>query len=149
MLKLYVNGLLVTNLPVTSMITISTNPLFIGGDQSMGQYFHGRIDEVRVYNRALSAAEVQTDMNTPVGYIAPFQVSSIVQHGNDMLITWTTVGGKTNVLQATSGAGGGGFSNNFTDIFTVPNTINTVTNYLDVGAATNYPARYYRVRLLP
>ena len=149
MLKLYVNGLLVTNLPVTSMITISTNPLFIGGDQSMGQYFHGRIDEVRVYNRALSAAEVQTDMNTPVGYIAPFQVSSIVQHGNDMLITWTTVGGKTNVLQAASGAGGGGFSNNFTDIFTVLNTINTVTNYLDAGAATNYPARYYRVRLLP
>ena len=40
-------------------------------------------------------------------------------------------------------------SNNFTDIFTVTNTVSTVTNYLDVGAATNFPARYYRVRLLP
>jgi len=149
MLNLYVNGVLVTNTPVTSMITTSTNPLFIGGDQTMGQYFHGRIDEVRVYNRALSAAEIQTDMNTPVGYIAPFQVSSIVQQGNDMLLTWTTVGGKTNVLQAANGADNGGYSNNFTDIFTVTNTVSAVTNYLDVGAATNFPARYYRVRLLP
>jgi hypothetical protein len=149
LLKLYVNGLLVTNAPVTSLIITSTNPLFIGGDQSMGQYFHGRIDEVRVYNRALSAAEVQADMNTPVGYIAPFQVTSIVQQGNDMLITWTTVGGKTNILQAANGAVGGGYSNNFTDIFTVTNTVSTVTNYLDVGTGMNFPARYYRVRLLP
>ncbi len=149
MLKLYVNGVLVTNTPVTSLITTSTNPLFIGGDQTMGQYFHGRIDEVRVYNRALSAAEVQADMNTPVGSMASFQVTSIIRQGNDMLVTWTTVGGKTNVLQAANGTADGGYSNNFTDIFTVTNTISTVTNYLDVGAATNFPARYYRVRLLP
>jgi hypothetical protein len=141
--------LLVTNTPVSSLITTSVNPLFIGGDQTMGQYFHGRIDEVRVYNRALNLAEIQTDMNTPVRYIAPFQVTSIVQQGNDMLITWTTVGGKTNVLQAANGAGDGGFSNNFADIFTLTNTVSTVTNYLDVGAGTNFPARYYRVRLLP
>ncbi|HUA66530.1 MAG TPA: LamG-like jellyroll fold domain-containing protein [Alphaproteobacteria bacterium] len=149
MLALYVNGMLATNTPVTSLITTSTNPLFIGGDETMGQYFHGRIDEVRVYNRALSGAEIQTDMNTPVGYIAPFQVTSIVQQGNDMLVTWTTVGGKTNVLQAANGSGNGGFSNNFSDIFTVTNTASTVTNYLDAGAATNFPARYYRVRLSP
>ena len=148
MLRLYVNALLVTNTPVTSLITTSTNPLFIGGDQTMGQYFHGRIDEVRVYNRALSVAEVQSDMNTPV-VTALFQVTSIVQQGNDMLVTWRTVGGKTNVLQVANGVGGGGLSNNFADIFTVTNTVSTVTNYLDSGAATNFPARYYRVRLTP
>ena len=27
--------------------------------------------------------------------------------------------------------------------------IGTLTNYLDVGGATNKPARYYRVRLVP
>src|SRR5205085_5823877 len=32
-----------------------------------GANFKGLIDEVRVYNRALSAAEVGIDMNTPVG----------------------------------------------------------------------------------
>src|SRR5262249_24150791 len=31
-----------------------------------GEYFQGLIDEVRVYNRALSASEVQSDMNTSV-----------------------------------------------------------------------------------
>ena len=31
------------------------------------EYFGGLIDEVRVYNRALSAAEIATDRDTPVG----------------------------------------------------------------------------------
>ena len=34
-------------------------------------FFDGVVDEVRVYNRALSAAEVQTDLATPVGTPAP------------------------------------------------------------------------------
>ena len=41
------------------------------------------------------------------------------------------------------------YTNNFTDIFTVTNTVGTVTNYLDTGATTNFPSRYYRVRLVP
>jgi hypothetical protein len=28
-------------------------------------------------------------------------------------------------------------------------SLGTVTNYLDLGAATNTPTRYYRVRLTP
>ena len=34
-----------------------------------GEYFKGLIDEVRVYNRALSVlAEIQADMNTPIDW---------------------------------------------------------------------------------
>ena len=33
---------------------------------SPGGFFDGLVDDVRIYNRALSAAEVQSDMNTPV-----------------------------------------------------------------------------------
>jgi hypothetical protein len=40
-------------------------------------------------------------------------------------------------------------TNNSTDIFTVTNTVGTTTNDLDTGAATNVPACYYRVRLVP
>ena len=36
----------------------------IGGNSIWGEWFNGLIDEVRVYNRALSAAEIQTDMTT-------------------------------------------------------------------------------------
>ncbi len=147
-LRLYVNGTEVASRTQPGAIATSTNALQIGGDNLYSQFFKGMIDEVRIYNRALSAAEIQTDMNTPVG-APPFQITSILKQGNDIQITWTTVGGKTNVLQALNAAGGGGLSNNFNDIFTVTNTVSTVTNYLDVGAGTNFPARYYRVRLLP
>jgi len=64
--RLYVNGVQVSNRAQTGQIAISTNPLQVGGDSIYGQYFPGKIDEVRVYNRALSAAEIQHDMNTPV-----------------------------------------------------------------------------------
>ena len=47
-------------------ITASTGALRIGGNTVWGEYFAGLIDEVRIYNRALTAAELTTDMNAPV-----------------------------------------------------------------------------------
>ena len=65
-------------------------------------------------------------------------------------MTWTMSGSRTNALQATAGDGNGGYNTNgFADIFTVTNTVAPVTNFLDAGGATNFPARYYRVRLVP
>ena len=64
--RLYVNGVQVASRAQTGAIATSTNPLQIGGDSIYGQYFAGRIDEVRIYNRALSVAEIQSDMNTPL-----------------------------------------------------------------------------------
>ena len=55
----------------------------------------------------------------------------------------------TNAFAPTAGVGGSYSTNSFTDIFTVANTVGTTTNHLDVGGATNVPARYYRVRLVP
>jgi glucose/arabinose dehydrogenase len=67
MLRLYVNGVQVASRAQTGSIATSTGALYFGGDPLYGQYFAGRIDEVRIYNRALTATEIQTDMNTPVG----------------------------------------------------------------------------------
>jgi hypothetical protein len=47
-------------------IVTSTGALRIGGNAVFGEYFRGIIDEVRVYNRALTAADIQVDMNTPI-----------------------------------------------------------------------------------
>ena len=66
-LKLYVNGQLVRSQAVSGPIATSTGPLRIGGNSIWDQYFEGRIDEVRIYNRALSESEIQVDMNTAVG----------------------------------------------------------------------------------
>jgi Concanavalin A-like lectin/glucanases superfamily len=38
-------------------IATSTGALMIGGDALSGQYFAGRIDEVRIYSTALSASQ--------------------------------------------------------------------------------------------
>ncbi len=57
--------------------------------------------------------------------------------------------GNTNALQRATGAADGSYTNDFTDIFFVTNAVSVVTNYLDIGAATNFPARFYRVRLVP
>ena len=43
----------------------------------------------------------------------------------------------------------GRFSKSDVAISSVTNTVGTTTNYLDLGAATNVPAFYYRVRLVP
>jgi PKD repeat protein len=64
-LRLYVNGVQVSSVAQTS--SVATWQSSADWRSSIyGQYFKGSIDEVRVYNRALSQAEIQTDMNTPV-----------------------------------------------------------------------------------
>jgi hypothetical protein len=65
-LRLYVNGVQAASLAQTGGIETPSTPLRIGGNVPYGEYFQGLIDEVRVYNRALSATEIQTDMNTPL-----------------------------------------------------------------------------------
>jgi hypothetical protein len=63
-LRLYVNGAPAATKVMTGAIQSVTNPLWIGGNQPYGEYFNGLIDEVHVYNRALGASEVTSDMNT-------------------------------------------------------------------------------------
>lgn len=65
-LRIYVNGVEVSSEPETLTITTSSNPLSIGGNTPWGEYFDGLIDEVRVYNRALTQSEIQTDKDTSV-----------------------------------------------------------------------------------
>jgi hypothetical protein len=60
--RLYVNGTQVASMAVSGAINTSTGALKIGGDAIWGEWFSGLIDEVRVYNRALSAAEIGSDM---------------------------------------------------------------------------------------
>ena len=86
----------------------------------------------------------------PANPASLFRITTVVPQGADMVITWKTAGVRTNVVQATSSGSYG--TNGFADI-SGPIVINvsgdTVTNYTDAGGATDFPARYYRVRLGP
>jgi glucose/arabinose dehydrogenase/predicted phage tail protein len=64
-LRLYVNGTQVATRAAGGSIQTTTNPLWIGSN-TYGERFQGLIDEVRVYNRALTPTEIQTDMATPI-----------------------------------------------------------------------------------
>ena len=66
-LRLYVNGTLAGSRPVNGSIETSSDPLYIGGNKQWGENFQGQIDEVRIYNRALSPAEILADRDKPVG----------------------------------------------------------------------------------
>ena len=68
-LRLYQNGVLARSQAVSGAIPASTGQLRIGGNSVWSEWFAGQIDDVRVYNRALGAAELQTDMNTPVAAV--------------------------------------------------------------------------------
>jgi hypothetical protein len=65
-LRLYVNGALAKTLSLPGSLVVTPGPLRIGGHSTIGQFFAGLIDEVRVYNRALSKSEIQGDMNSPL-----------------------------------------------------------------------------------
>ena len=69
-LSLYIDG--VVNASTAQNLTPvgNTSPLFIGQFGGNSDRLSGIIDEVRIYNRALSQAEIQFDMNTPIVTVA-------------------------------------------------------------------------------
>ena len=85
----------------------------------------------------------------PTDSASAFRITSIAHEGADFRITWMTGIGRTNALQLAPGDASGSYLNNFNDLFIVTDAVSTTTNYLDFGATTNGPARYYRVRLVP
>jgi outer membrane protein assembly factor BamB len=144
--RLYVNGTQVASTAHTGAIATSSNPLQIGGDSIYGQYFAGLIDNVRVYNTALSAVQIQSDMNTPAGIqdtTAPTQPgtpSANAVNASEVELSWgastDNVGVTGYKVERCSGSG----CTNFTQIGT---TTGTTYNDTTVSAPNSYS---YRVR---
>ena len=94
-LRLYVNGVLKETTNKTGAIVPSSNPLRIGSSVVWGEFYNGLIDDIRIYNRTLSQAEIQTDMNTPVAadpaicgqWSAPVNTPGLVAQHVNMLST--------------------------------------------------------------
>ena len=69
------NGVLSGTVPASQVnSTVNVNI----GRRSGGLNFNGIIDDVRIYNRALSQQEIQTDMNTPVGAPTPTPTPALI-----------------------------------------------------------------------
>jgi len=92
--RLYVNGVQVASRAQTGNIIASTGLLKIGGNSIWSEWFKGTIDEVRVFSRALTAAEVQSDMNTPISSdtTPPTQPTNLATTGrteSSISLSWT------------------------------------------------------------
>ena len=133
----------------TGAISTSTNPLQIGGDSLYGQFFAGLIDDVRVYNVALTAAQIQTDETTAVNPqgpdttppTQPGTLTATAVSGTEIDLSWgastDNVGVTGYDIERCQGAG----CTNFAQIATATGT----TSYKDTSviASTSYT---YRVR---
>ncbi len=69
-LRLYVNGTQVDSSSARSAME-SKGPLYIGCAKTFGEYFDGLIDDIRIYERALSGAELESDSATAIKTAAP------------------------------------------------------------------------------
>ncbi|MBI4586768.1 MAG: hypothetical protein HY717_22365 [Planctomycetes bacterium] len=71
-LRFFVNGVEAASAALAASLQVNNSPLRLGGNTYSGEFFKGLIDEVRIYNYALSPAEIQRDMGTPIaGEAAP------------------------------------------------------------------------------
>ena len=84
-----------------------------------------------------------TDPNSPA---ASFRIVSLTPVSNDLLITWQAGAGTTNVVQAAPGPSA---TYSIRPNILITGNSDTITNCLDLGAATNWRARSYRVRVAP
>jgi hypothetical protein len=85
-----------------------------------------------------------TDPHNPASV---FRILGIQREGAGVRITWSTVGGKSYLVQTTMSANG-----SFTDfgpVISMPGVGESITNIVDLDALTNGAERYYRVRLGP
>ena len=135
-LDIYVNGVLDDGtlrgtVPAAQVLPTGINVNI--GRRTGGFYFNGRIDEVRVYNRALSAAEIQADMNTPLAPSnnppsAPTNLTATGASNSQINLGWSasssTVGIANYIVQRCQGAS----CTNFTSVSTP-----TGTSFNDTG----------------
>jgi hypothetical protein len=147
-LRLYVNGTQVSSQARSGSIEVGTGAVRIGGNFIWGEYYSGLIDELRIYNRALTAGEIQADMNTPIAGPTDTQPPSIpssltatIVNGDDVQLAWSAATDNTGVTgyrvyrSVTAG---------FTpDASTLIATVGAVTSYVDPDRVTG--TWHYRV----
>ncbi|HOC01443.1 MAG TPA: LamG domain-containing protein, partial [Verrucomicrobiota bacterium] len=116
----YVNSVEVGRTPYVGLLPVNTDPLQIGRDiPGSTEYLVGAIDEIRIYNRALSAVEIRAlyqdlDLTTPVllpggvvrlecgrldgQAIGPTEAAAYVLQVSDDLKTWSDVAEQPDVI---------------------------------------------------
>jgi hypothetical protein len=62
-MKIYIDGVLSNSKSQSGTISTNTNSLTIGSQPGYGEYYGGRVSGAKIYNRALTASEIQQNYN--------------------------------------------------------------------------------------
>jgi hypothetical protein len=117
-MKLYVDGNLVASQAANGRLAVTTDPLFVGtkAEQgTLGNHFIGTIDEVRIYQRALTQDEIrllpftQTDIGT-LGPAGTANVGMVAAAGSASISSGSVSGG--NAVYTLQASGDDIFNNN-------------------------------------
>ncbi|HEC81506.1 MAG TPA: LamG domain-containing protein [Thermoplasmatales archaeon] len=84
--KLYVNGDLIDSVPASGTMQDYGKNVYFGRFTNKNAYTPGIIDEISIYNRALSASEIQQLYNQGGGGNQPPEVSFLYPTGNERAI---------------------------------------------------------------
>ncbi len=136
-LQVYINGVLTSSTTIafeqtTSANTASRNAALGSQDAGDGNFLNGLLDEVRVYCRVLSAAEIQS-----LSSVVPAAPTGLAATGGDQQVslTWNASSGAASYNVKRSATSNG--------TYTVVGMSNT-TSFTDAGL-TNGTAYYYKV----
>ena len=64
---IYIDGVLAGTKAYTGTITVNNNPLAIGDQTGRNEYYGGKVDEVRIWNKALTQCNINNNMNCELG----------------------------------------------------------------------------------
>jgi hypothetical protein len=81
-MKFYIDGTLRGTTPVNGTIPNSGKDIWIGGNEVWGEYFAGLIDELYIFDRALSEEEIQALMNPVIDCPGDFDFSGNVNEAD-------------------------------------------------------------------
>jgi hypothetical protein len=145
-MNFYINGTLRGSTPKAGgTMPNGGQGIWIGGNSVWGEYFKGTIDEVQIYNQALSQSEIQEAMNTPIGgTVLPPSAPTLSSPSDGVTgisitptLSWSASSGATSYqLQVST-------SSSFTTTALNQSGI-TATSYA-VGGLTNNTIYYWRV----
>ncbi len=114
--RLYRNGVLVATTPYVGTINAGTGKS-ASINSNTGYYFNGSIDDVRIYNRALSQAEITAlafGMNLPTSSYTVHSKGNVTINSNWSVGTTTVTSGYTGTITQSSGVtltvGAGGYT---------------------------------------
>ena len=155
--RIYINGILDNALVDGTPLYTSTVPLDIGYLDLNGvssRFFHGSIDDIRIYNRALSASEIKQIYNAGTGTHTNASLNPPnLQNG---LVGWWTMDGANMVSNVADSSGQGNNGNLMGGATTtVPGEVgqalkfNGTSQYVDLGTQAAPPSMSFSVWIKP